>query len=679
MILRSVQILVAWLLASAVCGQVDRMRVERLYARSTELISAGNLPGHAVLVDSLKRCAVKDQACAHLHALLRARHLRHTGQLLLALHLLDSLAEDRQPSDPYLTYLDHYQQAKTLLDLEVYDKARKEAQRAIEAALEASLPGKAHQMELLICEAELHADDLQGALDCFVEQLTRARAEKDAEGTCRALIGLGNAYYFQEQDSAALGYYQQALEVARKHDDAGLVVSALLNIGAAITYTSGPDSALALYRAVLDTAGRTGLSPRSRADILGNMASLHSDLEQHERALTIIDTAMAIHAGLNDTASLAQAHLFKATALWHLGRRGDALEQAMLARARTRSTDLKASATKKAADILRELGRKDEALVLLEEYGVLADSLARARYNTGVAAAQVRFETAEKERRIATQQQALQLAEAEQRRKRIQRDLSIVLSAALLVVAMLLWRGLRIRRRLAERERQVHRQEVDELMHQQEMKAINAMLEGQEKERDRVARDLHDRLGSMLSAIKMQVGSLEERMTEVRKDQQDQYGKVSSLLDEAVGEVRRISHDLVSTSLSRFGLERALQDLCDSIRVSGRLEVELTTFGLEQRLERSVEIVVYRIVQELVSNALKHARATEIGVSVTRQTGRLSVMVSDDGAGFDPSTVQAGMGLGNVQGRAASIGGTVRIDSALGRGTTVSVECPVLE
>ena len=267
----------------------------------------------------------------------------------------------------------------------------------------------------------------------------------------------------------------------------------------------------------------------------------------------------------------------------------------------------------------------------------------------------------------------------EQRRKRIQRDLSIVLSAALLVVAMLLWRGLRIRRRLAERERQVHRQEVDELMHQQEMKAINAMLEGQEKERDRVARDLHDRLGSMLSAIKMQVGSLEERVTEVRKDQQDQYGKVSSLLDEAVGEVRRISHDLVSTSLSRFGLERALQDLCDSIRVSGRLEVELTTFGLEQRLERSVEIVVYRIVQELVSNALKHARATEIGVSVTRQTGRLSVMVSDDGAGFDPSTVQAGMGLGNVQGRAASIGGTVRIDSALGRGTTVSVECPVLE
>jgi len=143
--------------------------------------------------------------------------------------------------------------------------------------------------------------------------------------------------------------------------------------------------------------------------------------------------------------------------------------------------------------------------------------------------------------------------------------------------------------------------------------------------------------------------------------------------------VRRISHDMVTTTLSRFGLAKAVEDLCDSVRVSGKLGVELQLFGLEHRLERSVEITLYRIVQELVSNVLKHAHATELSIAVTRQPGRLSVMVADDGHGFEPATVEKGIGLQNVRSRAATLGATVQFDSALGRGTTVSVECPVVE
>ncbi|MBK6343465.1 MAG: hypothetical protein IPF41_12985 [Flavobacteriales bacterium] len=109
------------------------------------------------------------------------------------------------------------------------------------------------------------------------------------------------------------------------------------------------------------------------------------------------------------------------------------------------------------------------------------------------------------------------------------------------------------------------------------------------------------------------------------------------------------------------------------------MHVELKAFGLDQRLERSVEIAIYRIVQELVSNVLKHAKASELTLGVTRAPGRLSVVVSDNGVGFQTTEAGDGMGLSNVRSRAASLGATVQVDSAPGTGTTVCVECPVVE
>lgn len=247
----------------------------------------------------------------------------------------------------------------------------------------------------------------------------------------------------------------------------------------------------------------------------------------------------------------------------------------------------------------------------------------------------------------------------------------------LALIALLLWRGLRTRQWLALREKELHSEQVDQLLSQQEIKSINAMLEGQEKERDRVGKDLHDRLGSMLGGIKAQLGALEDRVVQVQQDAQ--FKKAQHLLDQTVGELRQISHDMAASTLSRFGLESALKNLRDTLHIRGRLSVELSVFGLDQRLERSVEIAAYRIIQELVSNALKHAKATELSIDVNRSPGRLSVIVTDNGVGFDPARNSEGMGLGNVRSRAASLGGTAQVDSSPGAGTTVSVVCPIIE
>lgn len=325
------------------------------------------------------------------------------------------------------------------------------------------------------------------------------------------------------------------------------------------------------------------------------------------------------------------------------------------------------------------MGRTAEALEHLRAYTDIADSLHKAQYSTQLARSEVLFGTATKERRIAEQQQALELAATEQRRRSLQRNAAIGLAGVLAVAILLLWRLARSRRMRMEQERALREQQVDGLLQQQEITAMHAMIEGQEKERDRLASELHGRIGGMLGGVKLQMEALEERMDTGHRERGEQYKKVYDLLVEAVGEVRRISHDMGSVVLARFGLARALRDLCDSVRVSGRLGVEITLHGLEHRMERSVEITVYRIVQELIGNVLKHAGATELSVAVTRAPGRLSVMVSDNGRGFDTTAVPQGIGMDNVRAHAAAIGATVSIDSTPGHGTTVSVEGPVVE
>ncbi|MEO7081093.1 MAG: sensor histidine kinase, partial [Flavobacteriales bacterium] len=377
--------------------------------------------------------------------------------------------------------------------------------------------------------------------------------------------------------------------------------------------------------------------------------------------------------------SMATANLFKATALWHLGERDAALEQVLLCRQRTSETDLQAKAARKAAEFLFAMGRDREAYEMLVESAALSDTLARRKFGKEIATAQIRFDTATKDRQITEQEQALKLGLEEHRRRSLQRNIAIGGALALVVLSMLLWRALQSRRKLAKQEEELHEKRVDELMHEHEIDAIDRMLEGQEKERDRVAKDLHDQLGSMLSAIKHQLGAVESEVAEVRQDHVTQYSKLHSMLDEAVGEVRRISHDMITVTVSRFGLEKALEDLCDSVRVKGKLDVELRHFGIERRMQRSVEIAVYRIVQEAISNMLKHADATELSVDVTRGPGHISVIVHDNGKGFEPQALSMGIGLGNMRQRAAAIGAVLRVESTPGNGTTVSVEGPVVE
>jgi len=182
----------------------------------------------------------------------------------------------------------------------------------------------------------------------------------------------------------------------------------------------------------------------------------------------------------------------------------------------------------------------------------------------------------------------------------------------------------------------------------------------------------------MLSTVKHHFSAMETKITELQDQNKIQYNTAIGLLDDAVREVRHISHDMLSGTLVKFGLSAALQDLKNTIEVPGKLTVELNTFGLDQRLDNEVEIAVYRIIQELVGNALKHAKASELVIQLTLSSNNLNVMVEDNGIGFKPEALLGdGIGMKNVSERINRLNGTYHLDSELGRGTTFVFDIPI--
>ena len=255
------------------------------------------------------------------------------------------------------------------------------------------------------------------------------------------------------------------------------------------------------------------------------------------------------------------------------------------------------------------------------------------------------------------------------------------LSGALFIVVgllMLVWHTIQQKRKIAVQKLQIKNQQVNELLKDQEIASTQAMLEGQDNERRRIAEELHDTLGSMLATVKLHFGHVEDVIETGSSKGREQFIKAEVLLNEACSEVRRISHDLYSGVLMKFGLKAALEQLRDTINDSAGIQAQFITSGLSGRLPYESEMNLYRVVQELVSNTIKYSGATKITLQVGVQEEELNLMYEDNGKGFDLSKVKRGMGLDNIENRVKRLSGNVHIDSTPGYGMTVIIEIPVV-
>ena len=251
----------------------------------------------------------------------------------------------------------------------------------------------------------------------------------------------------------------------------------------------------------------------------------------------------------------------------------------------------------------------------------------------------------------------------------------IAASLLLLSLALVIIINYKRKHQLLQQAKELQEQRIHEMERQHQLVAMQSVLQGQEEERSRLARDLHDGVGGLLSGIKLSLSGMKGNVYLPEQGAQS-LNNVIGQLDHSISELRRVSHNMMPEALIRYGLVEALENYCANINISGGIRVHLQTYGMEERLEQSTEIVLYRIVQELLNNVIKHARASNVLVQLIRKQDRFSLTVEDDGIGFDSKQVnpRLGAGIANVKARADYLGGTVDIHSARGQGTSVNVE-----
>ncbi|MFZ6014479.1 MAG: sensor histidine kinase [Bacteroidota bacterium] len=221
-------------------------------------------------------------------------------------------------------------------------------------------------------------------------------------------------------------------------------------------------------------------------------------------------------------------------------------------------------------------------------------------------------------------------------------------------------------------QEQIKRQQL-EFEYQQKM--LQAELESQETERRRLAADLHDSIGGMLSTIRVGVSTMSKLLPDPQSIDQ-----TKQMLDDTITSVRRISRDLMPSTLEKFGLVHALKELCERFQSTSKIPIHFQEYG-DTKLDKNKELMVFRIVQELLNNAIKHAQASEIQVALQNED-QLYVIVEDDGVGFDAdlhkNDKQSGKGLGlfNIENRARLLGGRLEYDKERKKGSKTILTLP---
>ena len=392
----------------------------------------------------------------------------------------------------------------------------------------------------------------------------------------------------------------------------------------------------------------------------------YEKIGDYEKAINSFNKAIAFQGGIQENFYINRAKFAKFHTLRLMGRNNEAIDvmQDLL-----KSTILLPADRNSYSNLLAEayadVGNMQAAYEWSQKYIAISDSLHAAGYKKDMLDMETKYQTAEKEQKINQLQAENKAAELVQKNQRLWVWL-LAVGAAVFLLAILYLNN------ILKNQKRASAFKLKEMEQQQELQVTKAFLEGEDKERQRIAQDLHDGLGGALSGIKMKLSGVQARVESLDIDNSvDQ-------LDRSIVELRRIAHNMMPTNLLRNGLAVALKDLCTALS-NNKTRIELQTDGLDQRLNQHYQVNIYRIIQELLGNALKHADADQILVQCLQNENQILITVEDNGKGFDLKLAQKsnGMGLGNIQNRVNLMRGTLDYDVMPGEGTIVNIELTV--
>ncbi|MEO7444443.1 MAG: sensor histidine kinase [Ferruginibacter sp.] len=592
-----------------------------------------------------------------------------------------------------------------LCDLLVYDKpaeAKLYGYQSIALAKKINYPeglGDAHNKTGIVYDVTANYDS---AIYQYNTALAIYQSLKNPRGEGSALNNLGLVYWNLSDYDKALKYFFDALQKFEDIKNERFIANAFNNIGLVYSDVKKPRLAIQYHSKAKDIYERLN-DIYLRGAVYNNMANAYDNLEKMDSAGHYYHEAIAMHTLAQDDYGLSIAYAGYGTYLMALNQDDSALyyhKKSLVLKDSLHEESGKvillinmSKLSQRGKDRRMELAYLQQALPLaaknklkkellniyqmlatyyekdnpalsydyFKKFAAVKDSVFNETSNQQITELNTRYETGKKELQLVAQQATI-------------RQKDYVLYGIIIFAILLLLLAFTLYRRYQWKQEARLQQAI---LHEQS-EAMKGIISAEENERKRIAADLHDGIGQMISVARMNLSALESDLVFKGETQKSSFEKVVNLLDESTRELRTVSHQMMPNALLTSGLSTAVKMFIS--RIDPRvLNVSLHTEGLHESLESNVEMVLYRVIQECVNNVLKHAHASQLDISIINDKDGISVSIEDNGKGFDTSKNKksSGLGLQNISSRVLYLKGSVDFDSTPGKGTLVAIHVPL--
>lgn len=555
------------------------------------------------------------------------------------------------------------------------------AQKALGLAQKLNLPKYISLAQHKLGAYYVSKEDYIKATQYFLDAIKIEEQRKDPKRIASLNSDLGLVYSYLENFNKALTYYSGALETYQKLKDTIYIAGTLSRIGflyrsrefcekrteeqkhtdfnTALQYTQ---KALKLFEQQKNASGITVCN--------NNLGTIYSCLGQPDKATRYIKAALDYYRQHNSWDDIAGT-------LYNLGRTYNVLkdyrnaldcfnESLKIAKEHNLTGGIQ-FLYEAMSDAYTNAKDYKNARDFYVKYMTIRDSVYNAEKSKQMFELETRYQAEKKEKEI------IRLTLLKKRR-----DLWIIILTGSFIITLLggmyAFSRIRSKRIIAEQTNRINEQRIKELEKHQQLIATQMVLQGEETERSRLARDLHDGLGGLLSGVKLTLSGIKGNVL-LSPESVNSYNKALNMLDSSIQELRRVAHNMMPEALVKFGLKDALSDFCHGI-ANHEIEIKFQHFGADPRFESKIEIGIYRIAQELINNALKHSRATLILVQLIQEDDRVCLTIQDNGKGFDVEILKTskGAGIANIRSRVESLNGVFDLISKPEKGTEATIE-----
>jgi len=496
----------------------------------------------------------------------------------------------------------------------------------------------------------------------FYKALGELEKNKDIAKKAAVLNELGKLYRKTRDLDRSLQMYDEAYAIYQKLGNDDGMATILNESGVVFEYREDYDEAINRYKQSLAIREKMKDLPGKgySLNFIGGAYTLQKKFREAEQYLM---ESLELRRQLKDSFAIALNHADLGFMFAQQNQLEKADEQYKLSNgiaASMKYTELMLSNFKELSLIAEKKGDYPLSLDYFKKHILLKDSVYSSDKMKQIEQLNAKYQAEKKE-------QELKLQRSEITKKNYLLG-GLLVGIVLLILAAGAW----------FRKRQLQNRMVlqAEVMKQQDL-STKAVISAEENERKRIAADLHDGVGQMMSAAKMNLSAFENDIPFKDESQKLAYEKIISLVDESCREIRSVSHQMMPNALLKSGLSNAIRTFIDKIDARV-IKITLHAEGLQERLDDNVETVLYRVIQECVNNVIKHSGASKLDISLIKDTDGISATIEDNGKGFDSSDPQKfeGIGLKNIRSRIGFLKGTVDFDSSPGNGTLVAIHVP---